>query len=320
MTTRQIEILKYLPTLITLLISCSAIGQVNSKYRTLTRNAELDKLNNAIEKQVPSDSAEALFNRRKQLKDGDYSIYWDDVSKVLHYKFTLKDGNVHGTFYCWNAYGLLTTVGNYYNDSTWSFRSGYFLLADTTFKCGSWRYHMLSNPRDSAYYYATITDRKYKMPFDSTGLYKQEWFFRNGQLWEEKVYSKEQGLIKKMIYNEDGVPYSSFYKYPNCSITQDWDEMGNLQSIYVADKMSMDIELRKGEQRFYPSYSQDPESKRETLRDSNGKTIQERYFYPNGNLVKFIDEKAGITISYSEDGEVTKVEKEKGVKVSKMKN
>lgn len=293
-------------------------GQYNHDFRTLTRNSELDKLHHSFERVVFSNEIDSLFKIREQLKDGEKIIYWDSLKQKPHFRFETMNGKLSGPFYCYNVNGILTTVGNYYNDSLWTFRKGYFLLHDTTFKVGLWRYYALSNSFDSTYYSASTIDRDYKIPFDNFGKFEQEWTFLNGQVWEKRVYDKVLGLIEQRIYNKDGTDYSDFERQKNCTISRKWDNEGNLKWINIDNKMEYWITLRRGfveEDPLFHYKLKDPENKREELTNPQGENFQTRLFYPNGNLMEFYDNKAGIRITYDENGNLLKVEKRKGVKV-----
>jgi len=289
-------------------------GQYNHDFRSTTRNVGLDKLNNSFEKVVIPEEVDSLFLVRKKLANGETIIYWDNLKQKPHFRFEIKDGKIDGSFYCYNVNGILTTVGNYYNDSLWSFRNGYFLISDTTFKVGSWRYYALQNSFDSTYYSAMTIDRTHKVPYNNLGTFNQTWTFLNGQSWETKTLSKIQGLIEQHIFNKDGSNYSDFERQKNCTISRKWDKEGNLKWITVNNKMEYWITLRKGDDFSHYKLS-DPENKREELTNPNGENFQTRLFYPNGNLMEFFDKKAGIRILYDENGDLIKIEKRKGVKV-----
>jgi hypothetical protein len=293
-------------------------GQYNHDFRVGTRNAQLDKLHASFERVIFSSEIDTMFMNRVSISDGEKIVYWDSLKQRPHFRFETVNGNIHGPFYCYNVNGILTTVGNYYNDSLWTFRNGYFLLSDTTFKVGLWRYYALQNPFDSTYYSAFTMDRDYKILYDSTGCFIQQWTFLNGQVWEKRIFNAKKGLTEQKIFNKDGSNYSDFELLANCSISRKWDEYGNLRWITINDKFEYWITLRRGEERFFHYKLNDPECKREELTNPKGENFQTRLFYPNGNLMEFYDNKAGIRIKYDENGEVLQVEKRKGVKVKKM--
>lgn len=307
--------------IICILSLTKCFGQYNHDYRVETRNSQLDTLYTFLENASFSPDLDSLFINRLTILDGEKIVYWDSLEQNPHFRFKTKNGNIHGPFYCYNINGILTTVGNYYNDSLWSFRNGYFLLGDTTFKVGLWRYYALQNAFDSTYYSAFTMDREFKIIYDTAGNFKQNWTFLNGQQWESRVINRKKGLMKEEVYNKDGSNYSSFEFLPNCSITKRWDEYGNLKWIRINNGFEYRIVLRQGEQRFYKrgNLLEDPDCKREDLQNPSGEDFQYRFFYPDGNLMEFYDIKAGIRIRYDKNGEVFSVEKEKGVKIKKIK-
>jgi len=286
-------------------------GQYNQDYRVGTRNPQLDKLNSSFEKVVISKDVDSLFSFRHKLADGEKIIYWDSLRQRPHIIIYTKSGFINGPFYCYNFNGILTTVGNYYNDSLWTFMNGYFLLHDTTFKVGLWRYYALQDQFDSTYYSAFTIDRQYKVPIKDSDNFVQEWRFLNGQLWEKRVYKKTQGLVEERIFNKDGSNYSDFEILKNCSIHRKWDGKNNLKDIYIVEKNQRFINLINDETYYKVSQT-------DQLSDEQGNVIQLREYYDNGNLKEFFDVKAGIKIKYNDKGQVTKIEKRKGVKVSKM--
>jgi len=97
---------------------------------------------------------------------------------------------------------------------------------------------MLQNPWDSTYYSAFIKEYHYDIPFGDDSLYYENWSYNNGKKWEERVFHKDKGIIKLVIYNKNGTKHSDFEKYPNCSISRQWDNKGRLKSINIDDKMS----------------------------------------------------------------------------------
>lgn len=307
--------------LITIILSISftyCFGQYNHDFRVETRNPGLDKIHNSFERVVVPEEIDSLFLNRYNLKNGEKIIYWDSLKTTPHFRFETINGHVNGAFYCYNINGILTTVGNYSNDSLWTFRNGYFLLHDTTFKVGHWRYYSLQNSLDSTYYSAFTIDREYKVPYDSLGVFNQEWSFLNGQVWERKTFRRDLGLLEEDVFNKDGSKYSDFEKLKNCTITRKWDDKGNLKWMTINNKMEYWITLRRGENEPFFHYKlDDPENKREELTNPKGENFQSRLFYPNGNLMEFYDNKAGIRILYNENGELLRVEKRKGVKIKK---
>jgi hypothetical protein len=302
-----------------ILISIASFSQYNTPYRSNVVNSALDQMVNEFEIQIFPEELDSLKNNRKSLEDGEITIYWSKYNKTPHFKFSVIDGNVDGTFYCWNKYGILTTVGQYSNDSTWSFIQGYFLVSDTTFKSGTWRYYGLSNPIDSTYYSGHITERNYKIKYDNYGKYTEKWYYLSGQIWEDRCFTKEDGLIYSVIYNSDGTKYRETEVMQNCTLGFSWDETGDLKNIFINDKMYYWICLKRGDEEFFHYKLKDPQNKREELTNPDGFNFQTRLFYPNGNIMEFEDRLAGIKILYDENGQVIKVEKRKGVKIKRMK-
>ena len=286
-------------------------GQYNNDYRTSTRNPELDTLMASYERQEFSKDIDSLYSIRLKLTDGEKIIYWNTNKRIPHFRFYTTNGSINGSFYCYNPNGILTTVGNYYYDSLWSFPKGYFILNDTTFKVGLWRYYALSDQFDSTYYYASTIDRHFKIPFIKNDCFIQEWTFLNGQLWEKRLYNKTIGLIEERIFNKDGSKYSDFERLNNCSMFRKWDKKNNLKEIYIVEKNQRLINLIN-EETYYKV------SQTDQLSDEQGNVIQFRNYFDNGSLKEFFDVKAGIKINYNDKGQVIKIEKRKGVKVSKF--
>jgi len=161
-------------------------------------------------------------------------------------------------------------------------------------------------------------DREYKITYDSLGEFNQEWSYLNSQVWEKRKFNRDLGLILEEVYNKDGTKYSDFEKLKNCTISRKWDQKGNLKWIVIDNKMEYWITLRRGEDEPYFHYKLDDlENKREELTNPKGENFQSRLFYPNGNLMEFYDNKAGIRILYDENGELLRIEKRKGVKIKK---
>lgn len=291
-------------------------GQYNQDYRVQNLNPHLISLYASFEKTGFSDEVDSLFLNRFQILDGCRIVYWHADKKIPRYKFNILDGNINGPFYCWNENGILTTVGSYREDSLWTFRDGYFLLGDTTFKVGRWRYYALQDPLDSTYNSAFTIDQNYKIPYDSLGLYTEHWTFLNNNLWEFRRFNIKRGLIFEQIFNADSSRYSDFELLENCSIYRKWDEEGNLKWICLKDKMDFILTFDVGDNRF--GLNEYVKTKDELI-NQRGENVQTRLFYSNGELMEFSDWKAGIKIRYNEDGNVVKIEKMKGVKVKTVR-
>ncbi|MFA6517956.1 MAG: hypothetical protein WCU83_12560 [Bacteroidia bacterium] len=286
-------------------------GQYNHDYRTSTRNPELDNLMASYERQEFSKEIDSLYLIRSELADGEKIVYWDKNTQIPHFRFYITNGSISGPFYCYNPNGILTTVGNYYNDSLWSFAKGYFILNDTTFKVGLWRYYSLSNQFDSTYYYASTIDRYFKIPRNNDSTFSQEWTFLDGQLWEKRIFKSADQITEQRILNRDGSKYSDYEQFGNCYIHRKWGAGNNLKSIFISGKNEYHINLINDE--TYTKVNQTDQ-----LSDAQSNFLQSRKFYENGKLKEFFDVKAGIKIKYNDKGEVVKIEKRKGVKVSKM--
>lgn len=287
--------------------------QVNTRYRSDIENPELDKRVNAFEIQNIPNELDSLYEIRNSINDGEITLFWSHNKAIPNFKFSVKNGNVNGPFYCWNRYGILTTVGNYSNDSIWSFRKGYFMLSDTTFKSGTWRYYALSNPKDSLYYYAHITERSYKIFYDKNNTYIEKWNFRDGQIWEERIFEKWKGLVVNKIFNENGTRYLYYELTQNSSIEMYWDDNGNTLYISIDNKTRYKITTQNGKG-FYNYKIKDEEKN-----NKNGESLNSKLYYPNGNLMEFYDEKTGIRILFDENGKPIKLKKGKGLKVREIK-
>lgn len=285
-------------------------GQYNHDYRVGTRNPQLDKLNASFEKVVFSRDIDSLFAVRYKTPGGEKIIYWDSLKQKPHFRFSIQNGAIHGPFYCYNPNGILTTVGNYYNDSLWTFRNGYFLLGDTLFKVGLWRYYSLQDEFDSTYYSAFTIDRQYKIPAIDGKDFIQEWTFLNGQLWERRVFNLLLGIGEQRIFNKDGTRYSDFENLGTSSISRKWDKNNNLANVLIEGKNQYYISLLSDEPYYKLSSDQ--------LSDKNNNMLQIREYYENGNLKQLIDVKGGIRIEYNDKGEVIKIKKRKGIKVTRL--
>lgn len=258
---------------------------------------------------------DSLYENRTSLKTGEYVIFNDTIDTIPIFRIFISEGNINGVF-CFYRNGFLHDIGSYKDDSLWTFRTYMTENIDTTFMIGTWSMYGRFKTYE-AYEWRHILNKNYSIPFDSNGIYIENWLHNGGKLWQYREFKKGLGLILEKHFDYKGIPISTYEKFGNTSITKEFDDNGFIKSIFIDDKMNYWIALRKGEE-FLHYKLNDPESKIEQLCNPNDEDFQTRLFYPNGNLMEFYDKKAGLKIQYNENGEVIKVEKRKGVKIKKM--
>lgn len=263
------------------------------------------------------EKCDSLFKIKDSLKNGEYKIYYDNDEKYLGLCFNIIDGDVDGLFRDWDTYGLLTTIGYYYQDSSWTFRKGSFILSDTIFKIGNWRYYSCIGPKDQWEDYMTYMQRTYKMIYNRDSLYHEVWNFKNGDIWKESVYHIKKGLISEEFYYSDGNIMSELQSFSNCIIEKSFEPNGILKQIKINGKIEYSINLAVdgSDNRLYgrEKYIDGFIEKLYLPKDEN-KGFQERQFDSNGTLRVFTDYKNGIKLTYNDKGELLTVEEmKKGV-------
>ena len=247
------------------------------------------------------DQYDSLSMIKNKLKDGNYKLYYDKEKKNLALNFNVENGKINGLIREYDQYGDFYQIGTYYKDSIWTYYTSMDIIyPDSTFRIGNWLhyYRGLGNSRIE----------NYKKIYNNDSLYFENWLYKNDTKWKESIYHQRKGLILEKYYYYNGQLESSYEVFPNNSIKQYFDTLGNLEKIEIHDKMDIKIRLTTGEER---GFIRNPELKSEFLSDSEGHDYQTRYFYPNGNLKEFFDVKSQIKISYDEKGEVLIIEKRK---------
>ena len=254
---------------------------------------------------------DSLFSKKDSLKDGEYNIYYDNSKKHIAIRLNIVDGNAHGLFRHWDTYGLLTAIGNYYQDSLWTFRHDYFILSDTTFKVGNWRYYSCFGPKSEWKKHTTHIQRTYKMQYNSDSLFHELWKFKNDQTWKKSVYHMKQGLLSEIFFYTKGNKKSEFQSFPNCTIKKHFKSDGSIKDINIIGKVeySIDLEVNKVNHLSYQGvlFLDGWVENLYSLQD-NSNMSQERLFDSNGVLRVFIDHKNGIRITYNKKGELITIE------------
>lgn len=292
---------------------CNA--QHNFLFRTTISNPNLELVYNDFENQFVPKIVDSLFHLRYHLEDGEKLVYWNEQNETPRFRFETKNGQVSGPFYSYNSSGVLTAAGNYFNDSLWTFRDGYFLISDTAYKVGEWLYFSCGANCDSTYYHGRGIQKTYKVPYDNFGKFHQCWTFFNGELWLERIYTAELGLTSEMVYYKGGSNYTSYEKYVNCSISKKWSSDESIEYISLDDQNSYFVNYQLGT--IWSSKVVMDEGKEDFLSNPSGIEFQYRKFYPNVQIKSLVDKKAGLSIYYTEDGSVTQIRVRRGVKVKR---
>lgn len=194
-----------------------------------------------------------LIDITKKFPNGRYKIFESDSSKIPQYLFNIKENMVSGPFL--ELDGAKSTYGNYLNDSLWSFLKS---PDDTTFKIGTWKtiycFRGLSGRNDNCNSFQSL----YKIPYDSTNTYKEQWYYYNDSLAREGIFQKGFGLkmetywdfetrkIIKQVINTGNKNYYYTIIYKNDSIAsvslkQDSTE---IYINYQPDLMQKSIEIQ----------------------------------------------------------------------------
>lgn len=244
---------------------------------------------------------DSLFYIKNSLKDSTIKLYYDKEKKNIALIFNIENGKINGLFREYDQLGYFSQIGTFNNDSLWTFyKSREIIYPDSTFRVGNWLYYHRG--------IGSSTSDLFKMNYNKDSLYFENWLYKNDTKWKESIYHQRKGLILEKYYYYNGQLETSFEVYPNNSLKQYFDTLGNLAKIEIHDKMDIKIRLMTGKER---GFVLNPELKSEFLSDSNGNSIQSRYFYPNGNLKEFLDVKSKIKISYDEQGDVLFIERRK---------
>lgn len=262
---------------------------------------------------------DSIYLNRKHLSNGEYVIFNDSNVSLPVFRINLNSGNIDGTFCQYNREGFLETIGSYKNDSLWTFRKLLIDVQDSTFKVGKWNeYVRLYSGYSKNYKWQQYRSKTYHIPYDSSGIYFENWYHNGGELWQERIYKKTKGLVLENQFNQYGLRISSFEKYEQIEIEKQWNKEGFLESLRINGQMSYWISFLREKDSFSHYKLNSTEDKLEQLSKGNEESFQTRVFFPNGQLREFYDEKAGIRIIYNEKGEVVRIEKREGVEIEIM--
>ena len=257
------------------------------------------------------EKCDSLFSKKESLKDGEYNIYYDNDEKHLAISFNITDGNVNGHFRDWDTYGLLTTIGYYHQDSLWTFRNGSFILSDTTFKVGNWRYYSCLGPKAEWEKNTTYMQQTYEMQYNSDSLFHEVWKFKNGQTWKESVYHMTKGFLSEIFYYYEGNKKTQLQSFPNCTIEKSFEPDGAIKDININGKIEYSINLAADSIDYQFHYGEKYiDGWIENLYTSQVESnrSQERLFDSNGVLRVFIDYSNGIRLTYNYKGELLTIE------------
>jgi hypothetical protein len=243
------------------------------------------------------DVCDSLFEERATIKYYTcFSIYSENNETLLRKMFHVAPGGyVHGFYKDYFGYG------NYHLDSTWSFRKPrVFSFNDTIssyyspYKIGTWLY--LSNRYDIA-----NTLKEYKKVYNSDSLYKENWYYEFDKPMKESVYHQRKGLVSEKFYSYNGEIEYFFLKTRSGELKISFDNNDVSELSFDNELFSYDVKTVNGgeRKRFYDNYEG---MNTDVLSDNEGKTIQFRVFYPNGNIKTLFDYKNDLKFEYDDDG------------------
>lgn len=197
----------------------------------------ITNLESFVEKQ-----GDSLFQIRNQLEDGKYTIYFDERDSIIARIFYVKNGKITDLYREYNYEGHLT-IGYYKDDSLWTFRYPKLIDENNTFKRGTWKYligFQIKGPTEN-----------YPMDFDKDSIFEEKWLYQNDQTWILRKFHRRIGKIHESIYYKNGNLSYEYRKYPNSSLIQEFDTLGNLTNLKLMEEIGFEIELNKSN-RFFP--------------------------------------------------------------------
>ncbi len=305
--------------LISLSFSTFSFGQLINDVKFFQKNIINNSDSIYLESKYKITNIDSVFENRKKLDDGEYVIFKDSIKPLPVFRIYVENGNINGIFCQYSSQGFLETIGGYKNDSLWTFRKLLNDVRDTTFRVGKWSgYARLYSGFSKNFYWQQYWEVHYKIPYDSNGQYFENWYHNGGQIWQQRIYEKTKGLVGESLFDHSGCRLSSFDKYEQTEIEKEWNTAGYLKSIKINGKMNYWISFMRDKETLTHYKLETSEDKMELLSIGDEDSFQTRFFYPNGQLKEFYDEKAGIRIIYNEKGEVLRIEKRKGVQIEIM--
>ncbi|OYU96564.1 MAG: hypothetical protein CFE21_09270 [Bacteroidetes bacterium B1(2017)] len=248
----------------------------------------------------------------KGLPNGRWKVFFNGDTSRLHYQFNLFDNKVNGSFSEYNQYGNLLSVGTYFKDSLWTFRTGsYRNNADTTFKIGNWNNYIWWGP---TWDYVETRTTTYKMYFDKDSLFREEWTYSNGKRSREAIYHAAKGKISETIFDYSGSIIETFKKSDSYSIRTYWTNQTEISGIRFTKDFIYYLDTDTSMTNFYCK-----NCITQLTSDLKGQTISLVVTDRNGKVRRFVG--GGVTLDYDDNGDVKTIQywnKSRRLKMKKL--
>lgn len=229
----------------------------------------------------------------KGLPDGKWKVHFDNDTARPQYIFHLKDNHINGFFMSYYSNGSWATIGNYLGDSLWTFRTDKFGGSDTTFKIGLWRFQSAG----------FIKEYVHKIPYDKNdSIYKDRWFYNNGNIHSIRTYHKTHGLTSEIWYYENGDMSSKFENHISYSTKISWTKDQKVSNFYLDQNFIFQLHLDS----FDTILNRCNDCFVENVYDKQGKLVSSVSINNNGKVRDFSS--GGVKLSYDKNGNVERIQ------------